>query len=72
MAKIKKVTVILGAGKTKEYEVGYNNIHHIDDRSLEYETSYHLMLLCNDCNDNLIHSIEDLPVIIDYDKVNLI
>jgi len=71
MPRIKKVTVVLSKAKTKKYEVGKGGIHHIDDRSFEFENSYYLILSCNDLNDNIIHSIENVPVIIDYEIIDI-
>ena len=62
MAKIKTIRI----HNNTSYTVGYGGIVKIEDLSQEFENSIHFIYCCYDKNDNLLFSIENCPVIVEY------
>ena len=66
MNVIKKVTVVNPQGNIVT-KVGKKNVARIEDKSQEFENGTEFIYLCFDSNDNLVRSIENCPVIVDYE-----
>lgn len=63
--EIKKITIV-NMNWIKEYEVWEKDIEDINDVSIEYENSLHLLYEIKDTWWNTVARIENCPVIIEY------
>ena len=69
MPKVKSIQIITNPIlHNLHYKVGVNGVDRIEDRSLEYESSFYSMFLVYDREDDLIESIENCPVVVKYYK----
>ena len=67
MKRVKSISIING----KDSQIitdGINGIDRIEDKSMDFENSFYSMYLCFDSDSNLIKSIENCPVVVDYYK----
>ena len=63
--EIKRITIINGEG-TKIFNVENNKISKIEDKSIEYPDSIHIIYNVFDEKGKILHSIENCPVVVDY------